>query len=288
MKKLLNNSLGFTLIELVIVMAMHGLIGLPVALPLILGADIGTCVTVMLASIGARLSAKRAAVAHLVFNIVGVIVVFPFLPLLIPLIPLTAADVPRQIANAHTLFKLFFALLFFPFIGLLVFAVKKILPGEEPKIDRGSKFLDKRTLRTPAIAISQAEKESERLGRMALSALDDAIKAFRLNDLKLVKVVEQQEDAVDELDNLIEAFLVKITRRELSKKQSKRVAALIHSISDIERVSDHAKNISELAERKAKEKMVFSKPAWKELRIMFKKKIMRSKQVCFSLGKKYQ
>ena len=258
-------------VALVIAMSMQGLIGLPVALPIILGADIGTCATVMIASIGARLSAKRAALAHLFFNFVGVLIIFPLLPLFFPLLSLTAEDVPRQIANAHTIFKLAFAVIFFPFIGLLILAVKRLIPGEEPKIERGVKFLDKRTLGTPAIAISLAEKEAERMGLMALSSVDNAAKAFESNDLKLVKVVEKQEDAVDELDNAIEAFLVKITRKELSKRQAKRVAALTHIISDIERVSDHANNIAELAERKAREKLSFSRPALRELDVMFKK-----------------
>ncbi len=258
-------------VALVIAMSMQGLIGLPVALPIILAANIGTCVTVMIASIGARLSAKRAAFAHLIFNVAGVLIIFPLLPLLIPVLSLTASSVPRQIANAHTIFNFAFALMFFPFIGLLIMAVKKFLPGEEPKIERGVKFLDKRTLRTPAIAISLAEKEAERMGSMALSSLDNAVKAFESNDLKLVKTVEKQEDAVDELDNAIEAFLVKITRCELSKKQAKRVASLTHIISDIERVSDHANNIGELAERKIKEKIVLSAHAMREFVVMFRK-----------------
>lgn len=191
--------------------------------------------------------------------------------MLIPVLSLTAASVPRQIANAHTIFKFAFALLFFPFIGLLIMAVKKLLSGEEPKIERGVKFLDKRTLRTPGIALTLAEREVERMGSMALAALDQAIKAFQTNDLKLVKVVEKQEEAVDELDNAIEVFLVKITRKELSKKQSKRAAALVHSISDIERVSDHANNIGELAERKVKEKLVLSAPAMREFGVMSRK-----------------
>ncbi len=258
-------------LALVIVMSMQGLIGLPVALPIILGANIGTCVTVMFASIGARISAKRAALSHIIFNVVGVLIIFPFLSLLIPVFSLTAASVPRQIANANTIFNIAFAIIFFPFIGLLILAVKKLLPGEEPTIERGVKFLDKRTLRTPAIAITLAEKEVERMGSMALFALGQSIKAFQTNDLKLVKVVEKQEEAVDELDNAIEAFLIKISRQELSKKQAKRVASLTHIISDIERVSDHANNIGELAKRKAQEKIVLSAPALREFGIMSRK-----------------
>jgi len=131
--------------------------------------------------------------------------------------------------------------------------------------------LDERTLGAPAIAISQAEKEIERMGEMALDTFEDSIKAFKQKDLAIVKVVEKREQGVDKLDDAIETFLVKITRQELNKQQSKRVAALVHSISDIERVSDHANNIGELAERVIKEKIVFSRLALTEIDTMFKK-----------------
>lgn len=256
---------------LVIAMAADNLLDLQAAVAIMIGANIGSCVTVLLASIGSALNSKRAALSHLLFNVTGTAI---FLAIFSPFVSFVASiggDLPRQIANAHLIFNVSTAILLLPFVGVLVFAVKKILPGEEVKIEGGVKFLDKRTLNAPAIAIIQAEKETERMGSMALFALDHSIKAFKSNDLKLVKAVEHEEDAVDELDDEIEAFLVKITRRELSKRQAKRVSALIHSISDIERVSDHANNIAELAERKIKEKLVFSTPAMRELEIMFRK-----------------
>ena len=256
---------------LVIAMASEGLLDLPAAIAIILGANIGTCATVVFASIGSTLTGKRAALSHILFNLVGAALFFVIFMPFVSLVSLTAADLPRQIANAHLVFNVSVTVLMLPFVSVLVFAVRKILPGKEIKIDGGVKFLDKRLLSTPGIALSQAEKEAERLGRMSLAALDDAIKAFRENDLSLVKVVQKREGAVDELDDAIEAFLVKVTRRELSKAQAKRVSALIHSISDIERVSDHANNIAELAERKAREKLSFSRPAQRELEVMFRK-----------------
>jgi len=256
---------------LVIVMASEELIDLPAAISIIIGANIGTCITILFASIGATLTSKRAALSHIVFNVLGAAIFLAVFYPFVSMISLTAVDLPRQIANAHLIFNLSTTLLMLPFVAVLVFIVKTVLPGKEIKIDGGVKYLDKRTLSTPSIAISQAEKEVERMGRMSLSALDNVTKAFKSNDLGLVKVVEKEEEAIDELDNIIESFLVKITRRELSKKQAKRVASLIHSISDIERVSDHANNIGELTERKIKEKLVFSKQAQKELEVIFKK-----------------
>jgi phosphate:Na+ symporter len=252
-------------------MASEQLLDLPSAVALLIGANIGTCATVLLASIGSTLSSKRAALSHVLFNLIGAGLFFVAFVPFVSIVALTASDLPRQIANAHLVFNISVSLIMLPFVGALVFAVKKALPGKEVRIDGGVKYLDKRTLHAPALALGQAEKEVERMATIALSALDDSIKAFNSRDLVLVKVVEKKEDSVDELDNAIEAFLVKITRRELSKRQSKRVAALVHSISDIERVSDHANNIGELTERAVREKMVFSKTALKELDLMFRK-----------------
>jgi phosphate:Na+ symporter len=256
---------------LVIAMASENLLDLPAAIAIIIGANIGTCATVLLASIGSTLTSKRAALSHILFNLIGAAIFFAVFSPFVSLVSLTSNELPRQIANAHLIFNVSATLLMLPFVAALVFAVKALLPGKEIKIDGGVRFLDRRLLSTPGIALSQAEKEAERLGRMSLAALDDAIRAFKESDLGLAKVVQKREDAVDELDDAIEAFLVKLTRRELSKAQAKRVSALVHSISDIERVSDHANNIAELAERKAKEKLSFSKPALRELDVMFRK-----------------
>jgi len=256
---------------LVIAMASEQLLDLPAAIAIIIGANIGTCITVVFASLGATLTSKRAALSHVLFNLAGAAIFLVIFSSFVSFVSLTAVNLPRQIANAHLIFNISMVVVMLPFVAVFVFIVKKLLPGKEIKIDGGIKFLDKRTLNAPAIAISLAEKEIERMGRMALATLDDAIKAFQTNNLTLVKVVDKREEAVDELDNLIEAFLVKITRQELSKKQSKKVAALVHVISDIERVSDHANNIGELAERKTKEKLVLSAPALREFDIMARK-----------------
>ena len=256
---------------LVIAMASENLVDLPAAIAIIIGANIGTCVTVLLASAGSTLTSRRAALSHILFNFIGAMIFFALFQPFVSLVTLTAIDLPRQIANAHVIFNLSTTLIMLPFVATLVFVVKRFLPGKEIRVDGGVRFLDKRVLSTPSIAISQAEKEIKRMGKMALSTFDHSIRAFKENDLGLADLVKKEEQAVDEVDNAIEVFLMKITRRELSKKQAKRVAALVHSISDIERVSDHANNIGELAERKVREKLVFSKPALRELDSMFKK-----------------
>jgi len=256
---------------LVIAMASEQLLDLNGAVALIIGANIGTCITILFASFGASLTSKRAALSHIIFNILGAAIFFAVFAPFVSLVSLTATELPRQIANAHMIFNISATVLMVPFVGLFVKAVTTILPGKEIRIDSGIRFLDKRTLNTPAIALGQAEKEAKRMGKLALSTLEDSFVAFKNNDLRMVKVVEKKEDAVDELDNAIEAFLTKVTQKELSREQSKKTSALVHSISDMERISDHANNIGELSELKTCEKIVFSKQAMCELEELFAK-----------------
>lgn len=258
---------------LVIAMGMGELIDLNSAIALILGANIGTCVTVLLASIGSSLSSKRAAHAHLIFNIAGVAMFYPFISYFSQLVALTAAELPRQIANAHTIFNVATTLILIPFVGILVAIVKRTVRGEEIKIDRGTKFLDKRALDTPAVALSLAGKETDSMGNISLSMLRDCEKVFAKYDGRAVLAVRMKEEATDEIDNLIERYLIKIAQRNLSNRQSMQVEIMIHNISDIERVADHAKNIIERLEYIEREGLRFSGNARAEIRKMFRKTI---------------
>ncbi|MEE8358434.1 MAG: Na/Pi cotransporter family protein [Candidatus Hydrothermarchaeales archaeon] len=256
---------------LVVALGMADVITLRSAIPLLLGANIGTCITVLLASVGSRLTSKRAAVAHLIFNVVGVLIFLPFITPLANIVMLTSTNLPRQIANAHTIFNIVTTLMLLPFIGVLVFVVTRLLPGEEIKITRGAKFLDDRTLRTPSIALSQVLKETARMANIASEMLGLSIRAFEEGDKKIFLTIKKEEEAVDELHGLIDRYLEKIGEKDLSEEQMRAHATLHHSITDIERVADHAHNISELAEKKFKNKIQFSSYADEELRITYNK-----------------
>ncbi|MFQ6136303.1 MAG: Na/Pi cotransporter family protein [Candidatus Hydrothermarchaeales archaeon] len=256
---------------LVVAMGMAEVITLRSAIPLILGANIGTTVTVLLASIGSRLSSKRAAIAHLIFNIIGVLIFLPFLSPFGRLVTLTSPNLPRQIANAHTIFNVATTLILLPFVGVLVIIVTRLLPGEVIKIDRGAKFLDERTLSTPSLALSQASRETARMAKIASEMLELGMKAFESGDKKIFLTVRKEEEVVDELHNHIEKYLTRIAEKDLSKDHSRIHATLTHSITDIERVADHAHNIMELAEKKFDDKLIFSKFADEELHTAFKK-----------------
>ncbi|MBN1940790.1 MAG: Na/Pi cotransporter family protein [Candidatus Diapherotrites archaeon] len=256
---------------LVVAMGIENVIDLQSAIAIILGANIGTCITALIASIGTSLNAKRVAVSHFLFNVTGVILFFFFIPLFAYLVSLTASDLPRQIANAHTIFNVAMTIIMLPAVGLLVRATKIIVPGEDIQVDRGAKFADKRLLSAPEIALGQAEKETVRMAKIAHEMLVNSEKAVFQKDGKLLKTVMLQEEAVDELDNIIEAYLIKISRKSLTKKQRKKLTLLLHAISDIERVGDHANNLAEKGEQKLRQKAGFSKSAYKELALMFKK-----------------
>ncbi len=253
---------------LVIAMSMDNIINLNSAIPIILGANIGTCVTVLISSVGSSLSAKRAAMAHFIFNIIGVVLFFPFINQFAKIVSFTSPNLPRQIANAHTIFNIIMAFIMLPAVGLLIILVKRILPGEDIKIDKGAMYLDEKLLNAPSVAIGQAKKETLRMANIVKKMLQTSQKAL-FTDKKSVLSVFKNEESVDELDNLIESYLTKISEKSLSKEQSKEITALVHSISDIERVGDHAHNIAELTGYMGKEKLYFSEIAMKELKEIF-------------------
>ena len=255
----------------VITLGLSNLITLNAAIPLILGANIGTCVTAGLASIKTNISAKRAAVAHIIFNLVGAGIALLLMPLYIKIINFTSTDIARQIANTHTLFNVVNAFIFLPFIPLFVVLVKKIIPGKDVEITRGPKYIEKHLLATPSIAFSATLKEMRRMARIAQEMINDAMEGFYKNKRNPLTKVAPKENIVDDLQTAIADYLVELTQGELSKTQSEKIPALLHSVNDIERIGDHAENIVELAERKIDKKLIFSKSAIKEIKEMHQK-----------------
>jgi len=256
---------------LVISMGMENLLDLKAAILIILGANIGTCITVVFASIGSTLSSKRAALAHVLFNIVGVLIFILLLTPFISLVKWTSSDLARQIANAHVFFNIIVTALLLPLSGVLLIIVTRLIPGEEPKVEEGPRFLDKHTLRTPVTALAMAEKEAVRMAKIALSMIEASRLALFERSEKEIAIVIQKEDVVDLLDNEIEIFLAKIDKDALSTQQMANLAVLNHAISDIERIADHANNICELAAQRIKQKVRFSEEAFEELKDVFEK-----------------
>jgi phosphate:Na+ symporter len=249
---------------IIIAMSIQGIIGIDSAIPLVMGSNIGTCFTALIASIGSSIAGKRVALSHLFFNVGGVIIFLFFLNKFTYLVSLTSSSLPRQIANAHTLFNVINAIILIPFLSLFVKFIIKILPGEEIVLKKGPIYLNKDMINTPSIALGQVVKELVRMGEMVESMLNDVIMTFIQNDINILKNVYLREEVVNRLEKDITKYLVLISQQSLSSKQSKRLTDLMNIVNDIERVGDHAENLAELAEEKINENLPFSEKALDE------------------------
>ncbi|MEW8957379.1 Na/Pi cotransporter family protein [Clostridium sp.] len=255
---------------LLIALASTGAITMNVALPVIFGCNIGTCVTALLSSIGTNKTARKAALIHLLFNVAGTLV---FLPLMNPLIHLvesiTPGDIERQIANAHTVFNVTNTIIMLPLINYLIIIVNKLIPGEAEIEKVGATYLDDRLLETPVIASGQVIKETIRMANKAKENLDLTMRGFLENNEELVKKVYENEKIINALEYDITNYLIKLSKSDLSDKERGIVASTFHIVNDIERVGDHAKNIAELTLEKISKKLTYSKNAEEEAKHIF-------------------
>ncbi len=234
-------------IGLLLSLSASGLIDLSAAIPILLGDNIGTCITAIFASIGASLSAKRAAVFHTVFNIIGTVIVLLLLPYYETIIRHTSGNIAHQIANAHTLFNVANTIILFPFMSLLIKMVIKIVPGKEE--EERLNYLDERLLNTPAIAIGQVKNEIVYMGNTVHEMLGLSINGFFNNDHKLFQKVIKKEGVVDLLEKDISHYLVKISQRRITPQISQQISSYMNIINDLERIGDHSENLTKLAQR---------------------------------------
>ncbi|MBU0635252.1 MAG: Na/Pi cotransporter family protein [Candidatus Omnitrophica bacterium] len=254
---------------MVIALSSLGLLDLRAAIPLIFGCNIGTCVTALLASLGTNITARRTALAHILFNVMVTLIFIPTLPFYYKIIMLTSSDIARQVANAHTLFNVIGTLIMTPFVGLYVKIVTRILPGKEIIVDTQPKFLEKHLLQTPLVALDAAIKETIRMAELAQSMMGDAMKGFLKGDSKALEMISKKEVVLDNLQEAIADYLMELMQKEISPDIAKKIPALLHSINDIERIGDHSENLLELAERKIISDLPFTQEAIQELQEMF-------------------
>lgn len=259
----IQSSSAFT--GVVISLALQDLIGLDAAISMILGSNIGTCITAMLAAIGANLTARRAALAHVLFNVTGVLLFLPFVGRYTVFISGTADTLAHQAANAHTFFNVFNTILILPFIKPFARLVTRLMPGEEGAVSYGPKYLDIHLLGTPSVALGQVTKELIRMGEIAVAMLDDVHIAFKNGNRDYLNYAAQKESAINALEHDIVMYLVKLSQRSLSDEQSRRLNELLNICNDLERVGDHAENLQELAEYRHENKLPFSAEGIAEL-----------------------
>ena len=255
---------------IIVALATTGAISMKVALPVIFGCNIGTCVTALLSSIGTNKTARKAALIHLIFNITGTLIFIPLMGILITIVEtITPGDVKRQIANAHTIFNVTNTIIMVPLIKVLIDIVNKILPGEEEVEKVGATYIDDRFLETPVIASGQVIKETIRMANKAKENLKISVTAFMTNDDELIEKVYENEQIINTLEHEITNYLVKLAKTDLSDKEKGIVASSFNIINDIERVGDHAKNIAELSSEKISKRFSYSEDAQQELIDMY-------------------
>ncbi|MCR4431879.1 MAG: Na/Pi cotransporter family protein [Tepidanaerobacteraceae bacterium] len=246
-------------------LADQGVVNISIALPILFGDNIGTCVTALLSSIGTNITAKRAALLHLMFNIIGTVIFLLALPVVQVAVSYTSSNPVRQIANAHTFFNVTNTIIQLPFAFLLVKLVTYIIPGAPEIVERGTKYIDDRLLETPPIAVAQAKKEICRMGSLALETLADTMNIFLYYNEQKARIAREKESVVNELARLTTRYLALLSRMPLSTDESKQITYMINAINDMERVGDHAMNILELAEYKEEHRLPFSNEAIREL-----------------------
>jgi phosphate:Na+ symporter len=257
-------------IGLTMAMAAQGLLPLEAALPILLGDNIGTTITAVLASLGSNRSAKQAATAHVLFNVIGASIFLACLPFYKGVVASTSADIGRQIANAHTIFNVTNTLLFLPFVPVLVWVIRRIVPDKGGAVVAGPMYLDMKLVSaSPAAAVDAVKKELLHMGDLTRTMLTDVRRAFTENNPKMIGEVTQTEKAVNEINRAISSYASEIWQSGLSSELSTVLGSYVNGVGDIERIGDHATNLIELYEYKLDHGFEFSTLARGEFDDMF-------------------
>ncbi len=259
---------------ILLALSSEGLLPLSSALPILYGQNIGTCVTAILSSIGATRNAKRAAIVHLTFNVLGTLIFAIILsrPTIALVTKINATDVTRQIANVHTLFNIVNVIILFPFAPLIVKLAMRLLPEtEDENSDKVTKYLDNRILETPSIALANTIRECLHMGNITRKSLDNAMNGFFDWSKEEAKKTFEKEKKINALQREIIDYLVKLSNKAISVENREIVDGLFNTVNDIERVGDHADNIAELVVEGIEKDIPFSKEAIDELRTMYDK-----------------
>jgi phosphate:Na+ symporter len=258
-------------VGLTMALAAAGLIDIRGAICLVLGENIGTTITAQLASIGSNRIAKRAAFAHTMFNVLGVVgmtVIMYTTSFYVRLVEMTSADVMRQVANSHTLFNVMNAAVFLPLVGVLRRVVERIVPAGEADLPIEPQFLERHLLETPLVALQQAKSEIVRMATISRMTVLEATRTFFAGDNAGFKRIHMLEDGIDNLQREITHYLVELAKRSLTEVESEQLPVLLHTVNDIEKIGDHAENIVELAERRKFQRVRLPDDAAEELRMI--------------------
>ena len=257
-----------------------GAINFGMAIPIILGQNIGTCVTAMISAAGAGKNGKRTALVHLYFNIIGVVFWLGMYYLVGWILKTTNVfDVFSLaegstinmwgIAAVHTIFKFLAVGLLFPFSNGLVKLAEKTIKGDDKKGDEYTDMLDDRLLVTPAVALERSRTVSGQMAVVACQYIRNSIALFRGYDGKAADEIREAESRVDVYEDVLGSYLVKLSSQSMDERDSHEVTKLLHIIGDLERISDHSVNLVDSAEEIKDKELVFSEEAKAELDVLF-------------------
>ena len=261
-------------VSIVLLMANQGLLELPICLFIVLGCNIGACTSALLASLNGKKDAKRAAMIHFLFNVIGTVLMYLILklamnPVMDMLHMVSGTNSGRFVANAHTIFTIFQVIALFPFAGLIVKLTYVFVPGDDVKMDDRDnftlKYIGDKTVFNPATAVVEVDKELKRMATLASDNLNRAMNALITLDEEDIDTVYTVEKNINFLNHSITNYLVKINQTTLPIEDQKSIGALFHIVNDIERIGDHAENVADAAKRRKETGVSFSKEAQHEL-----------------------
>lgn len=242
-----------------------------VALPLLLGQNIGSCVTALISSIGANKPAKRVAFVHLYFNVIGTVVFLSVFYLLNAFIDMPFMEESLSavgIAVIHTGFNVLATALFMPFTKQLEKLACLTVRDDANDVKHTPMLLDERLLKTPSVAIEQCRNVCIRMARLTQETLKESMEVVTKYDAKKCADVIENENTIDIYEDKIGSYILKISSKDLSENDSKIVSSMLHTIGDLERISDHAVNIIEAAEEMHSKKIKFSEQALREIPVI--------------------
>lgn len=270
-------------VGILIVLASSGLMDLNICYYVIMGCNIGACGSAVLASLSGTKDAKRAAMIHVSFNVIGLVIVMVLLavcgePIMSAIHSLSSSTANaglragRDVANINTIIKVFQVIVLFPLSRFLIRLSYLIIPGEDEEVHGMElKFIGKHAIFNLTTALPQAVSEAERMGTMAVHNLNRAMEALLDRNEEALEDVYKKENVIDYLNTEISNYLVKINQLSLPIQDRKQLGAMFHVVNDMERIGDHAENIADFAKTVMSANLKFSKKAQNELRQMFEK-----------------
>jgi phosphate:Na+ symporter len=254
--------------SMAVAMGMNNSITLGGAIGIILGANIGSCITGLVASLGQARAARQASIAQIMINVFGVICFMPFIAQYTKLVEMTSSELPRQIANAHTIFNVLVSLALLPFIKQIAQFSAFLTPAsrvpEKPKV---TAFIDEMQFSVPSVALSEAARELVRMGEITAQMFLDSYDALIHLDSKSIKhILSQEEKVIDPVFRELEKFINMLLSKELTIAQQQRCFQIKKLLADVERVGDLAEDMAEFALERIESKAEFSAPALEELK----------------------